>query len=300
MKLSSLLYFSAFGLSTILLRRHKPIVGTIILTDKCNLSCKHCAVNNITFTIHPYQQIRHEMDTLYKQGVRILFFSGGETFLWNHEGITLRDLVREAKHMGFLIVNVVTNGTLPFHLPEADLILLSLDGGREHHNEIRGDTFDTIIDNIQNAAAGNICLYMAINKINQNDIREVCEIAKREQNIRAVSFNFHTPYPGTEALALSADEKQILLDEISRLIDAGYPIFNLKSAFKYIAGNSFKTPCRQCVVVENGKQSICGRCIHIDGLCARCGYFFAAEYSLVFDGNVRVMMDMLHTYLKYI
>jgi len=91
-----------------------------------------------------------------------------------------------------------------------------------------------------------------------------------------------------------------LLDELARLIDEGYPVFNLKSAFKYIAGNSFKTPCRQCVIIENGRQSVCGRCIDIDGLCDKCGYFFAAEYSLVFAGNLCVSADMLRTYLKYI
>ena len=56
----------------------------------------------------------------------------------------------EAKEMGFLIVNVVTNGTFPIDLPEADLILLSLDGDREHHNMIRGNTYDTILANIRN------------------------------------------------------------------------------------------------------------------------------------------------------
>ena len=53
-------------------------------------------------------------------GVRILFFCGGETFLWKDGERTLRDLVIEAKNMGFLIVNVVTNGTFPIDLPEAD------------------------------------------------------------------------------------------------------------------------------------------------------------------------------------
>lgn len=60
------------------------------------------------------------------------------------------------------------------------------------------------------------------------------------------------------------------------------------------------TPCRQCIVMENGKQSICGRCIDVEGLCEQCGYFFAAEYVLVFKGNVRVIAEMLSTYLKYI
>lgn len=122
-----------------------PILGTIILTDKCNLHCKHCSVNNITGVIYPYRQIRREMQQLYAMGVRILFFCGGETFLWHSDGHNLRDLVQAAKQMGFLIVNVVTNGTFSLDLPEADLILLSLDGDRSRHNAIRGDTYDTIL-----------------------------------------------------------------------------------------------------------------------------------------------------------
>ena len=50
------------------------ILGTVILTDKCNLHCKHCSVNNITAVVHPYEQIRREMQQLYDMGVRILFF----------------------------------------------------------------------------------------------------------------------------------------------------------------------------------------------------------------------------------
>jgi len=263
MKLTTFLYFSAFGVSTILLGRKKPIVGTIILTDKCNLACKHCAVNNITSRIYPYQQIRREMELLYRQGIRILFFCGGETFLWQDEKKNVQDLVKEAKERGFLLVNVVTNGTFLLDLPEADLILLSLDGGRETHNSIRGDTFDKILANIRNATSDNICLYMAINRINKDDINEVCKIAKDEKKVRAVSFNFHTPYPNTESLTLTKEEKQACCNQIAELIDKGYPIFNLKSAFQDIVNNTFPTPCYQCVVMENGKQSICGRCIEL-------------------------------------
>ena len=81
MKLSSFFHFAAFGVQTILLRKKSPILGTVILTDKCNLHCKHCSVNNITAIVHPYEQIRREMHQLYDMGVRILFFCGGETFL---------------------------------------------------------------------------------------------------------------------------------------------------------------------------------------------------------------------------
>ena len=300
MKLSSFLYFAKFGIKTVLLRKKDPILGTIILTDKCNLKCRHCSVNNITAVIHPYEQIKQEMKLLYEMGVRILFFCGGETFLWQDSGKNLRDLVVEAKETGFLIVNAVTNGTFPIDLPEADLILLSLDGNREKHSQIRGNTYDTIISNIQQASSDNICFYMAINQINKDTIKDVCQKAMELANVRAVSFNFHTPYPDTKELALSREEKAGCCAVIARMMKEGAPVFNLKSAFPYLINNTFPTPCRQCVVMENGRLSICGRCIDVPELCSQCGYFFAAEYTLLFRGNVKIIWEMLRTYLKYI
>ncbi len=300
MKFSTFFRFASFGVKTILFKKEDPILGTVIVTDRCNLHCKHCSVNNITAVMHPFAQIRQEMQVLYDMGVRILFFCGGETFLWRDGDMTLRALVLEARRMGFLIVNVVTNGTFPIDLPEADLILLSLDGDREHHNEIRGDTYDTIMENIANATAGNICFYMAINKINKDCVRHVCEKARDTKNVRAVSFNFHTPYPDTKELALSREEKAECCETIRQMMKEGAPVFNLKSAFPYLVDNSFPTPCRQCVVIENGKISVCGRCIDVPGLCEKCGYFFVAEYTLLFKGNLKVVFEMLRTYLKYI
>ena len=300
MKFATFLYFAKFGIKTVLLRKKDPILGTIIITDKCNLKCKHCSVNNLTSIIYPYQQIKNEMKQLYDMGIRILFFCGGETFLWKYDGKTLRDLVIEAKQMGFLIVNVVTNGTFPIDLPEADLILLSLDGDGETHNEIRGNTYNVIMENIKNATSDNICFYMAVNQINKDKIRDVCTVARNTKNVRCVSFNFHTPYPDTRALALSKEDKQYCCETISKLMKEGAPIFNLKSAFKYLINNSFPTPCHQCVVLENGKISTCGRCIEVPGLCEECGYFFVAEYTLIFRGNIKVILGMMKIYLKFI
>jgi len=291
MKLSSFIYFANFGIKTILFKKKEPILGTIIVTDKCNLKCKHCSVNNVTAIIHPYSQIRKEMQQLYDMGIRILFFCGGETFLWKDGTRCLRDLVIEAKEMGFLIVNVVTNGTFPLDLPEADLILLSIDGDREHHNAIRGNTYDIIMENIKNATFDNICFYMAINQINKNTVQDVCIAARDTKNVRAVSFNFHTPYPDTKADCCEV---------IKKMMKENVPVFNLQSAFPYLINNNFPTPCDQCVVIENGKLSTCGRCIDIPGLCNECGYFFVAEYTLLFKGTPKIIFEMLKTYLKYI
>ena len=300
MKFSAFFRLALFGIKTVLFRKKDPILGTVILTDKCNLHCKHCSVNNRTATIQPYARVKADMETLFRMGVRILFFCGGETFLWSDAGRTLRDLVLEARRMGFRIVNVVTNGTLSADLPEADLVLLSLDGDRERHNEIRGGTYDAILANVAAAPAGNICLYMAINRINRGCVRHVCRLARDTPNVRAVSFNFHTPYPDTRDLALSKEDKKKCCDVIAEMMDEGVPVFNLKSAFPYLINNSFPTPCHQCLVIENGKISVCGRCIDVPGLCEECGYFFVAEYTLLFSGKLKVIFEMFRTYLKYV
>ncbi|MEN8434778.1 hypothetical protein NX821_001967 [Clostridium septicum] len=70
---------------------------------------------------------------MYNEGIRILFFCGGETFLWEDSGKNIRDLVKEAKEIGFLIVNIVTNGTIELDLPDVNIIFLSLDGLENNH-----------------------------------------------------------------------------------------------------------------------------------------------------------------------
>lgn len=102
LKIKSFFSLGIFGIKTILFKLKKPILGTIILTDYCNLSCKHCAVNNINKVIYPYKSIVEEMNNLYAEGIRILFFCGGETLTWKDDNKTIRDLIKKAKEIGFL------------------------------------------------------------------------------------------------------------------------------------------------------------------------------------------------------
>ena len=143
--------------------------------------------------MYPYEQVKKEMRQLYDMGIRILFFCGGETFLWEDHGKKLRDLVIEAKEMGFLIVNTVTNGTFPIDLPEADLILLSLDGDKERHNQIRGNTYDRIMHHIRHASSDNICFYMAVNQI---AVMSACWQRTRRMSVQfPLIFILHTRIP---------------------------------------------------------------------------------------------------------
>jgi MoaA/NifB/PqqE/SkfB family radical SAM enzyme len=197
-----------FGLTTVARHRTDPIIGSIILTDRCNLNCQHCAVGNIRRVDYPWQRICADMHLLRGQGVRVLFLYGGEPFLWHDGRRGLSDVVAEARALGFASVNVVTNGTRGLDLPEADVILVSVDGTRAHHDRIRGPTYDRVLESIERAPAANLCLYMAVNRINVDDIEHGAGLACDLPHVRAVSYNLHTPYPGTEHLGLTPETGQ--------------------------------------------------------------------------------------------
>jgi MoaA/NifB/PqqE/SkfB family radical SAM enzyme len=291
---------AGFGLSTVLLRRTDPIVGSLIVTDRCNLACAHCAVANIRRVDYPFARLAADLQSMREQGARILFLYGGEPFLWRDGDLRLVDVVAEARRLGYLLVNAVTNGTRGLDLPGADLLLVSLDGTREHHDRLRGRSYDRVLAHIEAAPRANICLYMAVNSVNLDDIGHVCRLAQELPNARAVSFNLHTPYPGTEHLMLSPAQRRAACEAIAAQIDAGMPVMNMPSVLPLVAAGTAPRPCPQCIIVEDGQQWTCGRCIEIPGLCQECGFLFASELSMLFRGHPRVVLDALRMYRNYL
>jgi MoaA/NifB/PqqE/SkfB family radical SAM enzyme len=278
-----------------------PILGTIILTDACNLTCQHCAVNNVTGVMYGYDAIVAELRLMFDEGIRIVFFCGGETTLWRDGERVLDDLVEAAWETGFYVVIVVTNGTITLALPRASVVMLSLDGLAGNHDRIRGQgVFDRVMGNLEEADGTNICVYAAINTVNKGDVEGLCRLVAEHPRLRSISFNLHTPYPGTEHLSLSADEKRDVVGTILRMKRAGYPVFNLdRSLDAYLAGARAR-PCAQCIVSEGGKRWVCGRCIDVPGLCDECGYLFAYEFQLLFDADIAAVCDAMRTYTRYL
>jgi len=285
-----------FGLTTVLLRRRDPIIGSLIVTDRCNLACRHCAVANLRRIDYPFERLHQDMAAMYAQGVRILLFYGGEPMLWQDGDRRLTDLLDDARSIGFVWVGVVTNGTRGVDLPNADLVLVSIDGGRENHDAIRGRTFDRVVANIGLATTANLCPYMAVNRANFEDVEFVADLAAELPQVRGVSYNLHTPYPGTEALTLSPSQRRAVCARIDTLIRRRYPVLNLRSALPALAENSARKPCHQCILVEDGVQWTCGRCIEIPGLCDQCGFTFASELSMLFRGHPKVVIEVLRRY----
>jgi MoaA/NifB/PqqE/SkfB family radical SAM enzyme len=210
MRCNYALNFGWFWLKSFFKHKKSPILGTIILTDYCNLSCKHCAVNNIDKNFQPY---------------------------------------------------------------------------------------DAILKNIERADNSNICIYMAINNLNYETIEDVALLAKNNPNINSISFNFHTPYSGTENLILNPAQKKQAAKTIKRLITEKYPVFNLYTAIDYYLKNKWQDLVN--IVSEKNKRYICGRCVDIEGLCEQCGYLFVVEFSLIFSATPKIILEMITTYFRY-
>jgi AdoMet-dependent heme synthase len=121
------------------------------LTERCNLSCKHCYQEGRTTEEMPLSEIRDVIeeisDTLKEwesaHGVtfsRSMNITGGEPFLRRD----LFEILEEVKNRGFSVF-LLTNGTLVSRerakkLAELgiDGVQVSIEGSEEVHNEIRG------------------------------------------------------------------------------------------------------------------------------------------------------------------
>ena len=156
------------------------------------------------------------------------------------------------------------------------------------------------MENVSKADNSNICVYMAVNNKNLKDIEGVCKLVNENRNLKSISFNLHTPYEGTKDLELTKEEKIYVIDKIQEMIKLKYPVFNLSTALDYYKKGKWDKPCYQCIVSENNKRYVCGRCIEIEGLCDECGYLFANEFTLLCQGKPLVILDMIKTYLKYV
>jgi radical SAM protein with 4Fe4S-binding SPASM domain len=93
--------------------RRYPLGGTFELTERCNLACLHCFINQPAGSREAAQreltlaQVRCVLDQLADAGCLFLLFTGGELLLRPD----FRDIWRYAKQRGML-VSLFTNGTL--------------------------------------------------------------------------------------------------------------------------------------------------------------------------------------------
>ena len=123
---------------------------------------------------------------------------------------------------------------------------------------------------------------MAVNKLNQDSLSETLDYVANSQAVRSIAVNFHTPYPGTEALMLSAEERCRLIDLVIDRNTQGYTIQNSVSGLKIMKKRGFRKYCwvSNFIITDGTRFRACpGETL---GICDDCGFCMAGEmYSVM-------------------
>lgn len=279
MKINEFLYLGIWFTKTRILGKKIPLQTVIFITDFCNLSCKHCVPETHRGSVmKPYKQIEKELRKAYSLGARFVDFEGGEPTLWKDGDLALNDLYLLAKLIGYFTCTLTTNGQNLFNDSIADSIWVSVDGYKSVHDKIRGaGAFEKLNTSITASDHEAININMAINRINKDSVKDTMEYAKKHPNIKMISLNFHTPYPGTEDMMLDWDERCKIIDDVIEYKKKKYPIMNSKSGLRTMKKRNYKKYCwiSSFILMDGQYLNECpGKTLNI---CDKCGFCMSGE-----------------------
>lgn len=286
MKLTQITYLGWWWARARFFGRKAPLQSVIFISDRCNLSCKHCTVyNHKTPVTKTYEQIREELKYCYSLGSRFVDFEGGEPTLWENGGYNINDLCDLAHDLGFFSCTITTNAQKPFSGSHADSIWVSMDGVGEYHDRVRGEgTFARLEKNIAQSCHNAVSVNMAINVLNVDGVAEAIEYAANNPHIDKISLNFHTPFPGSEAMALDWEKRREVIDMIISYKKKGYPIMNTVTGLKHMRDLKFKRVCwmTNYILVDGKRIAECAGS-QVPGVCDKCGFCMCGEERAVVD-----------------
>ena len=278
-------YLAWWWFRAVFFGRRKPLQSVVFVSDRCNLSCKHCTVYNHEAPVDKtFDQIREELEYCYSLGSRFVDFEGGEPFLWHDGERDVNDLCRLARELGFFSCTITTNAQKPFDGTVADSIWVSMDGVGEYHDRIRGKgAFERLEKNIASCGCKALSVNMAINTLNVESVGPAIEYAASNPNIKSISLNFHTPFEGSEALFIPMEKRREVIDLILDYKKRGYPIMNSRSGLRKMRENDFIMRCWMTnFIYADGTRK--DQCVGADfGVCPKCGFCMAGEESAVIE-----------------
>ena len=293
-KLNQVLYLARFAIKSRLSNKYKkPLICGFKLTNRCTLKCLHCPFWRNTQTIElEYRKIEEILKKLHADGVKIVIFEGGEPLIWKDEkeNKNINDIITMAKEL-FFYVGVTTNGTLPLNNINPDIIFVSIDGLKKTHDEIRGKSFDRIIENISlNKNRKKIIANICISSINYPEIGELIKFLN--DLVYGITIQFFYPYSNVPYQVIEKNNKEKLLNELLRLKKEGFKLLDSTSCLKKMVSNTWR--CRNFLVSSvdpDGKINYgCYLKNRVENIsCSECGFAAHCEISLAYDLNLSAL-----------
>ena len=281
-------FLIGYGLMCFGFQKVRPLFKGIIITDSCNLRCRHCTIYDNKVGDVPFNELKNYLRQLYDMGIRIIYLQGGEPFLWQDKNDKLESIIQFARTIGFFRIYVCTNGTYLLN-SSADIIWVSIDGLKGKHDLIRGKTFDTIMRNIDCSSHKNIRVQTTLNMINYSDLAGLVQFVDAHPKFKGILFNLHVPYPGTEDLYIDNPLRSELIDTLIELKQRGAYILNTFSALRALKTNSWKRPLESCLALPYQKRSQCESTRSNRDICKKCGYGATVEAAEINKINLPVI-----------
>jgi MoaA/NifB/PqqE/SkfB family radical SAM enzyme len=273
-----------------------PIIASLKVTQKCNLSCSHCPWKNKILADLPFDEWKKIIRRVCSLGCTVVTFEGGEPTLRSD----LQDLIDYASFLGLKTI-VVTNGTQDISKIAPDRVWISIDGYGEAHDQIRGKgTFEKALETIKKNQDKKIVTLTTISKTNYQDIELLCEALFKY--VHGFVFSFLYPYGDTKDIALGKREKMQVSEKIIALKRKYNNILTSRS-FLNSVGKGWKCyPWALISVTADGKFSRGCMVEHLEPcnceLCDMACYGELAQaMKLKFDA-ARFFMDVAGANLK--
>lgn len=293
-KLKRAIDYSRFIRDFFILRRNRPYILGLVITDVCNLSCRHCRVANVYHDFMTFSEVRSHLQDQYEQGVRYLYLEGGEPYLWRDADLRLDDIVRLARRIGYYRVHVYTNGTVS--LSEApDFTWISVDGIGDIFTQIRGIPVDHVLDHIR-GHRGRHGIVFTINTINYRHIPVFLGFVQEQLPGVRVMFYFHTPYYGIDELFLSPGQRSEAVATLLESKRKGLPVMNSRAGLAAMENGSYFHPTNLWRVIDSTGEYPCCRAIGNPEVCANCGYSTCAEIALARNWRPGPILQILRAY----
>ena len=264
-----------------------PLLASFKITYRCNLACRACPFHLRTGVENghmSWDEAIRALESLHRLGTRVVVFEGGEPLLWRDGPYRFHDLVSYARRR-FLRVAVTTNGTLPLDVP-AHTIWVSLDGMKEAHDALRGDSFDRVYNSLKTTRHPRVFIHCTLNRKNWQDVEPLAKWVRGIPGIKGMTVQFFYPYnQGEDNLALSPNERRTAIEKLLDLKKQGYSILNSAGRLRAMKDNRWR--CHDDVLVNVDPDGTITKGCYVKNRgginCDACGFTPVAEASGALD-----------------
>lgn len=257
----------------------------INITEKCNLTCKHCYITNKNRTDFPIKKLKSIIKEFYElQGIKLVI-TGGEPLLYSQ----LLDLLIFLKDLPLIKV-ILSNGVLFSNYPKILSLLkenyfevfVSIDGLEKTHNDFRdSDCFQKSIEGIKIMLKEGITVSIntMVHKQNLNEFDSLFNLFKslgkiKNWSIDIPTFDQNTPKSTQEKYKVTAEEGGEILKNY------GWGEYHTSESYDFACGPNIMA-------------------IDVMGIVTKCGFFYDKNIGNVSELGIKKSWELIQKILNW-